>query len=69
MLVTVWILCNGHADSLGVKKQVDQKWSIPVVKGLRENFRVVLARKIAAARQAKKEEEKVIGHQLSLVNN
>ena len=34
-LVTFWILCNGHADSLGVKKQVGQKWPFPVVKGLR----------------------------------
>ena len=34
-LMTFWISCNGHADSLGVKKQVDQKWSIPVVKGLK----------------------------------
>ena len=24
-LVTFWILCNGYADSLGVKKQVGQK--------------------------------------------
>ena len=34
-LVTFWILCNGHADSLGVKKQVGQKWPFPVVKGLK----------------------------------
>ena len=33
--MTFWILCNGHADSLGVKKQVGQKWPVPVVKGLK----------------------------------
>ena len=33
-LVTFRILCNGHADSLRVKKQVGQKWPFPVVKGL-----------------------------------
>ena len=33
-LVTFGILCYGHADSLGVKKQVGQKWPFPVVKGL-----------------------------------
>ena len=32
--VTFWILCNGHADSLVVKKQVEEMCSIPVVKGL-----------------------------------
>ena len=32
--MTFLILCNGHADSVGVKKLMDQKWSIPVVKGL-----------------------------------
>ena len=32
--VTFWILCNGRADSLGVKKQVEQMCSIPVVQGL-----------------------------------
>ena len=34
-VVTFWILCNGHADSLGVKKQVDPKDPFPVVKGLK----------------------------------
>ena len=28
-LVNFWILCNGHADSLGVKKQVEQKVPSP----------------------------------------
>ena len=28
-LMTFWILCNGHADSLGVKKQVEQKVPSP----------------------------------------
>ena len=37
-LVTFWILFNGHADSLGVKKQVGQKWPFPVVKGLMSHF-------------------------------
>ena len=28
-LVNFWILCDGHADSLGVKKQVEQKVQSP----------------------------------------
>ena len=35
-MVTFWISSNGHADSLGVKKQVGQKWPFPVVKGLKK---------------------------------
>ena len=36
--MTFWIFCNGHADSLGIKKQLAQKWSIPVVKGFKWHF-------------------------------
>ena len=51
-LVTFWIFCNGHADSLRVKKQDGSKIGVPRSQGALKNPSRELAEQIGAVGRA-----------------